>query len=46
MRVLMAGGIERFWLDLDVNANIFGMVQAPAQAKISPEFVLVAEKRI
>ena len=46
MRVLMAGGIERFWLDLDVNANIFGMVQAPAQAKISPEFVLVAEKQI
>ena len=45
LRVLMAGGIERFWLDMDVNSNIFGMEQAPAQVKISPEFVLVAEKR-
>ena len=45
LRVLMAGGIERFWLDLDVNSNIFGMDRLPTQIQISPEFVLVAEKR-
>ena len=44
LRVLMAGGIEQFWLDLDVNANIFGIKHDLPRASISPEFVLVAEK--
>ena len=44
LRVLMAEGIERFWLDLDVNANIFGIKHDLSGAKVSPEFVLVAEK--
>lgn len=43
LQVLMAGGIERFWLELDVNANVFGFPR-PAGEKLSPEFVLVAEK--
>ena len=46
LRVLMSCGIERFWFDLDVNSNVFGMTFTPAQAGISPEFVLVAEKKI
>lgn len=44
MRVLMANGIDRFWLDLDVNANIFGYKVPDGMPKLSPEFVLVAEK--
>ncbi len=43
--VLMACGIERFWMDLDVNVNIFGIRSSPAQERISPEFVVVAEKK-
>ena len=44
LSVLISGGIERFWLELDVNANIFGLERPSMQEKISPEFVLVAEK--
>ena len=44
LRILMSGGIERFWLELDVNTNFFGIDQAHSLSKISPEFVLVAEK--
>ena len=44
LRLLMANGVERFWLDLDVNANIFGHDTPKAAPKLSPEFVLVAEK--
>lgn len=44
LRILMSGGIERFWLELDVNTNIFGIDQAHSLSKISPEFVLVAER--
>ena len=43
--VLMACGIERFWMDLDVNVNIFGIRSSLAQERISPEFVVVAEKK-
>ena len=45
LSVLTACGIERFWLDLDVNANIFGTEPASDRERISPEFVLVGEKR-
>ena len=44
LRLLMANGVERFWLDLDVNSNIFGMNAPKTSLKLSPEFVLVAEK--
>ena len=44
LRLLMANGVERFWLDLDVNRNIFGHDAPKAVPKLSPEFVLVAEK--
>ena len=44
LQILMAGGIERFWFDLDVNANIFGISRDPDREKISPEFILVARK--
>ncbi len=44
LRLLMANGVERFWLDLDVNRNIFGLNAANAVPDLSPEFVLVAEK--
>lgn len=44
LQLLMANGVERFWLDLDVNANIFGHDTPKAVKKLSPEFVLVAEK--
>ena len=44
LRLLMASGVERFWLDLDVNRNIFGHDAPKAVPKLSPEFVLVAEK--
>ena len=37
LRILMSGGIERFWLELDVNTNIFGIDQAHSLSKISPE---------
>ncbi len=44
LRVLMSHGVERFWLDLDVNANVFGHKAPEDRPKLSPEFVLVAEK--
>ena len=44
LRLLMANGVERFWLDLDVNRNIFGLDAPKAVPRTSPEFVLVAEK--
>ena len=44
LRVLMSRGVERFWLDLDVNTNIFGHKAPEGRPKLSPEFVLVAEK--
>ena len=44
LRILMAHGVERFWLDLDVNTNIFGHKALEGRPKLSPEFVLVAEK--
>ena len=44
LRLLIASGVERFWLDLDVNRNIFGHDAPKAVPKLSPEFVLVAEK--
>lgn len=42
LMVLAGLGMERFWLDLDVNANIFGIERA--EAKLSPEFVLTSLK--
>ena len=44
LRLLMAHGVERFWLDLDVNRNIFMRSIPDTIPKLSPEFVLVAEK--
>ncbi len=44
LRLLMANGVERFWLDLDVNSNIFKISAPKTSPKLSPEFVLVAEE--
>ena len=44
LRLLMTNGVERFWLDLDVNRNIFEKDVPNASPRLSPEFVLVAEK--
>lgn len=44
LRILMSCGVERFWLDLDVNAHIFGFTAPAGTPKLSPEFVLVGEK--
>ncbi len=44
MRILMSYGVERFWLDLDINANVFGLTPPEGAPRLSPEFVLVAEK--
>jgi len=43
LSVLSAQGIERFWIDLDVNCNIFGF-EKPKTPHYSPEFVIVGEK--
>ena len=43
INILADCGMERFWIDLDVNTNIFGLERSAFPA-ISPEFVLVAEK--
>ena len=45
LRVLISHGVERFWLDLDVNANIFGRHATNESPKLSPEFVLVGQKK-
>ena len=45
LRVLINHGVERFWLDLDVNANIFGRHATNESPKLSPEFVLVGQKK-
>ena len=44
LRLLMACGVERFWLDLDVNRNLFGTDVPKTSSRLSPEFVLAAEK--
>ena len=44
LRVLMELGIETYWLVLDVNTNVFGMERSGDLPKLSPEFILVAEK--
>lgn len=45
LSILSNLGIERFWIDLDVNSNIFGY-EKPITPRYSPEFVLVAEKEL
>ena len=46
LQILAEAGAERFWLDLDVNKNIFhvSLPEGASAPRISPEFVLVAEK--
>ncbi|MCR5493900.1 MAG: class I SAM-dependent methyltransferase [Streptococcus sp.] len=41
--ILSECGMDRFWIDLDVNSNIFKM-DSNKSLSVSPEFVLVAEK--
>lgn len=43
INLLSEYGLERFWIDLDVNSNIF-LLERMKYSSISPEFVLVAEK--
>ena len=43
--LLMTNGAERFWLDMDVNANVFGITPPEGAPKLSTEFVLVAVKK-
>ena len=44
LKVMLAGGLERIWIEFDVNRNIFGIQMPPDVPRYSPEFVIVGEK--
>ena len=44
LKVMLAGGLERIWIEFDVNRNIFGIQMPPDVPRHSPEFVVVGEK--
>lgn len=44
LRVLLANGIERVYIDTDVNKNVFGIAPPEDMPSLLPEFIVVAEK--
>ena len=44
LKVMLAGGLERIWIEFDVNRNVFGVKMPPDAPRYSPEFVIVGEK--
>ena len=44
LKVMLAGGMERIWIEYDVNKNVFGYEVPKDAPRHSPEFVIVGEK--
>ena len=44
LKVMLACGLERVWIEYDVNRNVFGIQMPPGVPRYSPEFVIVGEK--
>ena len=44
LKVMLTGGLERIWIEADVNRNVFGYKMPKDAPRHSPEFVIVGEK--
>ena len=44
LKVMLAGGLEKIWIEADVNKNVFGYELPKDGVRHSPEFVIVGEK--